>query len=446
MPLTLFTGCDGSSAELIVEIALTSAFSGFAIWDASTWDSGTWGPDEVWVDVSEWVRSVSTSRKFDRGLKSWAAGKIDVQLNNKDGRFSPDNLDPGAPYVSAGQTGIIPGRPIRHRMRWTDASGAVTTWPVFWGHIDPWEEGWVAWGPRTGDAYVDVSGSDVWAQLARAVGYEVAPVGAGDTYGQRLHRILDAAMFIGSRDIDVGLNTMQATTLEDDPLDEIDITCLSEGGVAWPGPDGTFIARDKYGLVEDVRSINVQAVFGDGGGSEVPWSQMSTAPVDTSTIINSATYQRVGGTAQQFVDLQSRALYGDFPDKTSGIDKLVCQTDAQAYDLAVWAVSVNKLPESRVTSLTIEPRCDPATLMPLAYGLTHRDLVQVIRRPPSTWLHTLTRDCHITGITHKIEKGNMSTTFEFSSAAMYRVYASSLWDTGTWGASDTDTTAARFFI
>jgi hypothetical protein len=424
---------------LTVEIALTSATSGFAIWDTSRFDVATWGPDEVWVDVSAWVLSVETNRAFSGQLRTWTTGQATVVLNNIDGRFSPDNLT--GPYAAAGVSGIIPGRPIRIRL-----SYASITYPIFFGGIDSWDEGWESYdGPRTGDAFMTATATDEWAQIAAAAGTAVAPVGAGETLGPRISRILDVIGFTGPRLLDVGMIPFQATDLSDDPVSEIETTLASEGGSAWIAADGTFVARDRYSLVEDTKSIDVQIACGDGAG-ETPWVSISTAPLNSTRVINIARYAAVGGAEQYSDDPTSRALYGDKEDKASWADSLICQNDADVYVLAQWAVMVNKIPQGNVTSIGFKPRCDPSVLVPLLFEREVRDLVVVNRRPPSATDHIMTRYCHISGIHVDIANGDVDITFSLEPASTYRAFSLSRFDVGTFGASDVDPTGALFFI
>lgn len=429
---------DGMS--LTAEIALTSSTSDFAIWDVSLFDTGKWGPDEVWVDVSAWVRSSETHRAFSEDLRLWTAGTIAVVLDNRDGRFSPDNLT--GPYAAGGISGIIPGRPIRLSLSY----GGVS-YPIFRGWVDSWTEGWENYeGQREGDAWVTVEGSDDWARFARVSGIAVSPVGALETLGPRLSRILDVLGFAGSRNLDTGVIQLQATDLSADPIQEIETTINSEGGSAWIAADGTFVGRDRYSLVEDTRSITVQATFGDDGTTEIPWESMSTAPLSTDYVINIAQYTAVGGTPQYADDLSSRALYGDKQDKASWIDSLICANDADVLVLAQWTVAVNKLAQGRVTGLAFKPRCNPAVLVPLLFGSEVRDLVEINRRPPSATSHTMSRRCHISGIHTSVQNGDVDISFDLEPASTYQIYAASRFDVGTFGDSDSDPTGARFFI
>lgn len=452
----LTNGCS-TGATLEVEIGLATSTGIAGLWDVALWDADFWGPDVVWTSVSDWVQGVTSTRKFSRGQKVWSSGTITVTLNNASGRFSVDNLDPLAPYVVAGVSSIRPGVPIRCSITYSGV-----TYPLFYGYVVSWGEVTTGKGPRTGGAYVEVSGTDEWGRLAKAKGFAVSPsVGASDTYGARVVRILNAAGFTGSINADVGYTTFQATDLSAERVTELNEVARAEGGAIWAEADGSIIARDRYSLVENIRSVEPQAVFGDGdtdtqvcwlnapwsppdGDGEVPWASVQMTPLTDEMIINHTVYKRVGGTEQQYVDPISVALYGDRTDKPSDF---LSETDAQVAALAEWIVLVNKYPEARVVNIAFVVGCNTVELLPLLLGLKIQDLVLFKLRPPSDYTtHEMERYCHIHGITIAIGSNDMAVSFDLESATAYREYALSRWDIGTWGASDVDTTGARWFV
>ena len=407
---------------LTAEAAFSAAVGDYGAWDSGIWDTSTWGPDDVFVDISAYLRSFSTSREFGREVQAWQAGEANLILNDRDGRFSPENL--ASPYVTGGVTGLRPWRPVRLR-----AAYAGITYDLYRGYAKDYLESWVPAGPDAGDAITRVPCADEWARLSAYKGLEVTPVGAGESFGARVHRLLNAAGHTGTRAIDVGSNTMQATDLSSDTTSELELVAESEGGAVYVGADGTVIGSRQYGLVEESRSTTSQATFGDGGGSELSYRdpQMSSSG---DLLVNIVSYERVGGSPQMVADQTSRALYGDRRDPRTD---LVCESDAQARQLASWKLARFKAPERRITQITIDPVKNPSVLMPVALGLRVRDLVTVIRRPPGG--HTITQLCHIAGIEHEASATQWQTTFKLWSANPYAAFASSLWDTGVWDSS-----------
>jgi hypothetical protein len=424
MPLLVKDYCGGSELYLTVEVGLVTTGVTYGIWNTAIWDTTLWGFSETWTDISNYVEKVTTSRAFSRPVRVWSAASISIDLNDQDGRFSPDNLT--GPYVVAGLSSIRPGCGVRAKLTF----GGVD-YPLAKGYVDEWAEGWDGvGGPRTGVATTSITAADEWARISAAPGVTVAPVGAGEYFGPRINRLLDAAGSVSPRMIDTGTATMQATDLSSDPVQDLELTCDSEGGSIMIDGSGMIVAKRKYALVEETRSTTVQATFGDGVG-EIPWSEIETAPLNLSGLINRAAYTRVGGTQQVYSDPNSVALYGPAGDKSPNVDQLICDSDAQALSLATWSVLSHKDPQTLVTGLTV-PASGLTAWLPTLLGLQHMDLVKVVRRPPSATSHTVTRYCFIDGIEYTIESGKVDIKFTFTPATKYLEFSTSKWDLGLW--------------
>jgi hypothetical protein len=439
MAIDLFDG-----VSLIGEAALTTATGECGIWgsgsaaDPSLWDSATWGPDETFVDIlkaedgTKLLRSLTTNREFSHEVQRWDGGTATAVLTNLRGRFSSSNLS--GPFVAGGISGIRSLVPIR----WLATYQGVT-YPLYRGYVEEWLRDY---DPTNADALVTIPQTDEWARLSVAGGVKVPAAGAGELFGPRCHRILDAAGHTGARVIDVGTTTMQATDLDKKAADELALTADSEGGSVYIGAAGEVIGERQYALVENARSIVVQAVFGDNpAAGEIPYSDLKPT-TSAKQVVNIASYQRVGGTAQVRADAMSRALCRDRTDPRTD---LVCETDAQADTLAAWKVARCKDPEDRFSLIELRPRHAKygAKLWPQVLGRQVRDLIQVWRRPPGE--DPMVRYCHIAGISHEITQDDWVTRFALWSATPYLRFASSRFDVGTWGASDTDATAAVWF-
>lgn len=431
--------CPDPDLHLTVEIALATTASGYATWDVARWDTGTWGPDEIWTDVSDYVRSISTSRSFADDWVTWQTGTCTVVLSNEDGRFSPANLS--GPYAPGGITQLIPGRPIRATL-----THAGIVYPLYRGWITPaWVEGFQLYGPRAGDAIVTVACCDAWREISNLPALEaVAPAGTGETFGPRVSRILTAAGYSGSTDLDTGVVALQATDLSAKPAEELVDTTASEGGTLHVDAAGAIVGRGRYTLGERARSVTPQITWGDGGGTETPWTEIATAPFTLENLVNIAAYTRVGGTQQVYRDEESIALYGAYADGSSWADKLLCQSDAEVLALAQWT-TVRTPPEISVESLTVKP-LSVLGILPQILDTQMWDLHSVTIRPPSTWAHTISRECFVSGISWTIEGGDVTVKYLYAPAGAYRPYARSRWDVGLWGSSDSDPAGALWFF
>lgn len=378
--------------------------------------------------IDAYVRNFNTVRGFGREVNVWQAGSGDLVLDNRTGDFSPSNLD-GA-FVADGLTAVRPWQKITILANYDSETYDVATM-----YTQDWTESYVPVGDRGGDAIAAVTLADGQAKLPRTKGWPApSPVGGGELSGARIERILTAASFNGPSDIDEGTVTMQATDLSADPVTEIQLVADSEGGAFWFEADGTAVFRDRHALLERARSITVQATFGDGGGAELPYSDLAVTYTGDS-VVNYASYARVGGSEQVVVDDASHSMYGLARDVRSD---LICETDGQALALAQWKLARYSEPEQRIESIVIQPRRDPAALFPVVLGLRVRDLVRVIRRPPSGSGHTITRECHVAGIRHMVTNDEWTTVLDLWSATPYLQLRSSFWDVGLWASGPDD--------
>jgi hypothetical protein len=414
VPISWFDG----SLTITLEAALSAATGTYGAWDASLWDSATWGPDIVWTDISDRLRSIHTERRFSRDMQVWEAGRATFELLNQDGFLGPANMS--SPYVVAGVTGVRPRRPVRLRIGY----GGVT-YPVFYGVALDWVE---SWDPSDAVATVTVPCVDEWERISRFATPAITPVGAGESTGARVHRILNNVGFTGMRDIDVGRNTVQATDLSKNAGDELTTVVDSEGGALYVDRDGMFVFDDQYSLLETARSNTVQGTFVDANvGGSMPYSNVAMS-WNAELIKNIVTFQRTGGTVQQAVDLTSRALAGDSPENRTD---LVNDTDSQVLNLANFYLARYKDPEYRPKQLVLKPRANMTGLAPQALGRRVRDLVRVLRKPRAG-NYLITRDCHLAGISHDITGDDWTAALDLWSATVYQTYAQSRWDVATW--------------
>lgn len=414
MSVSWFGGIDG--VTLTLEAALTTASGAYGLFDVGRFDEMTFGPDVSFSDITAYLRGFSTGRGFSREMQGWNPGQATVVLDNRRRYFSPSNLDSSSLFVVAGVSQIRPLRPFRIL-----ATYAGAAYPIYYGYATEWQETFAA---AHADGYVTVPCEDELSLLAAFDGLEQPAVGAGETSGPRIHRVLDNAGYTGARSVELGQVTLQATTLASNAATELKLVADSEGGAVWIEADGTVTFEQQYALIENSRSYTVQATFGDGSGSELPCADVALA-YSGDMVRNIASFARVGGTAQTTDSPESRQVYRDRRETRTD---LLCETDAQALGLAEWFVERFKDPEERVIRIVVKPRRDPKRLFPQVLGRKVRDLIQVVVRPLGGG--TITRSCHISGISHEVTGDDWTTTFELASASVYQQYTDSRFDVG----------------
>jgi hypothetical protein len=373
----------------------------------------------VWTDVSAYaMRNPPTRirRGFSRDLQSWTAGTCSFTLDNTDGRFSPTNMS--GPYVSAGLTEIRPWRPV-----YIYATYDSETYPLFRGYALTWDEGWMK---GVDAATVTVECTDELGSLARYDGFEQSPAGAGDTSGERVHRVLDNAGHTGSRNVDVGQFTMQATTLAQNAVSDLKLTADSEAGFLWIDADGTVVFGDQLALFNSPRSSTSQASYSDDG-SGLAYYDLDVS-YDGDHTANVVSFARAGGTEQTVSDTDSRALYRD---KRYSRTDLICESDAQALALAQLHLELYGHPELRFDSMKVKPAYEPTVLYPEVLGRKILDRLTVARTPPGG--DPISRAVFVSGVEHSIGD-EWFTGFWFSSAEAF-ASAGETWDSAVWNVS-----------
>lgn len=354
-----------------------------------------------WTDLAEFCSRLSVHRGRSRSLESYFAGSMSADLENSDRRFDPTNTE--GPYVVGGVSAIQPMRPIRIR-----AEHDGRSYSMFSGFVDAWDIDWRRGAPPD----VEVSATDAFKVLADFDPLEVAPVGAGETSGARVNRVLDNAGWSAeARAIDAGNSTVQATTLARNALTELKLVADTERGQLFVDPEGKVTFRRRQSRIVDSPSAVRQALFGDGDGDELTYVSLAVA-FDDELIRNKANVSRVGGTMQTAVDADSIARY---LTHTFTRTDLIMETDTEAADYARSVVAENATGELRFDSLTLEPDPDPE-LWPYVLGLDIGHRVTIRRRPPGGG-ELIERECFIESVSHDVPAdGKWRTVFALSDA------------------------------
>lgn len=400
----------------IIELGLSSNTGGYLVLNSATdgildtnkLAAGT-GQVPTWTDVTADLMAFTTDRGRQRQIDRFAAGRASITLDNSDGRFSPSNLS--GPYVSGGVTQIRPGVAARIRATW-----AGITYDLWYGYVDSWTDSIDVHAP--GVVTTTAACTDGLGRIARFDGTTEASQGAGELSGARIGRILDNCGWdAGLRDIDDGQTTLQATTLVDNALKELQAVADSENGEIYVSADGKLVFDQRYIRITDTRSNTSQATFGDGAGQR-PYAGYSPA-YDTDLIINRAQYTRIGGTTQVYDDVVSQADNGIV---TETKDNLYNQTDTEVLAAAGWVVARFKDPEQRIDDITLVPIADPTNLWPQALGRQIRDRITFQRTPVAG--DVIDQPHFIEGIKHgfDVSSSNWTTTFRLSSASAWQPF------------------------
>lgn len=362
----------------------------------------------VWTDVSQWMQAPTTVRRGSSRVESpvirYEPGTATIRLKNGDRRFDPTHT--GGPYVSGGVSQVTAMRPLRIRAFWD-----TYTFSLFRGFVDVWDVDWIA----TVHSIVTVPATDGFKVLAnkRRIGID-PPVGGGETTGARIHRILDSASWpSGDRDIATGNSTVQATDLSGDALSELQRVAESEIGELYIDGSGEVVFRNRHALVQDFRSTNVVATFGQSATAPAPCEvKLNT---DDATLWNEVIAQRTDGAEIATGDSASQTKN---TTRTYQKNDLLLESDVDVGNWAQWILYISKDPETRFDTLRIHVHADPSTLVLPALGREIGDRIQIWRRPPGGG-SPIVRDCFIRGVAHEIGQATWVTTFTLQSATRY---------------------------
>jgi hypothetical protein len=372
----------------------------------------------TWTDVTAYVRSGQINRGSSRSdgvLVRYEASTASVVLSNLDARFDPTNLS--GPYVWGSGSQILPGVPFRIR------SSYGAGYYLWRGFADSWD---LAYPDGAKDAICTLSGTDATKALDGLAATAYTP--PAELSGSRITGLLSLWGFTG--DVDAGNSTMQGYAV-DNPSTwaEMQLVADSELGELYVNGGGTVVFRQRDALFTDARSVTSQGTFGDVVG-ELRYQDVHLINDDVQ-LKNLVHITNLGGGEQTASDTDSRTYFGDHEFSRTG---LLLTTDAEAADYAGYVVGLSSgarveagvvklYGDTRVDSLTIDPRRDPTNLNPQVLGRELGDRITVKLRPPGRAASPISRDAFIRGIAHSFTPDSWSTVWALQDATRFSVLA-----------------------
>ena len=340
------------------------------------------------VDLTPDVYSISIRRGRNIMKDTYEAGTAIVRVLDPLGYFNPQN--PSSPYYGY----LTPLRKLRVSATTDTASNFL-----FSGYVNDYRY-YFPQGQET--AYVDILCTDGFRLLQMANVATITDTTAGQTTGTRMEKILDDVQWPSSmRNISAGQNTCVAdpgtirTTLE-----AVKNVEFSEGlGSFYMSPDGTATFKDRS---EVVASLGAAATEFDQTGN-IPYKNVKYA-FDDKLIINSVTFNRVGGTAQLVYDQASIDAY--FPHSLTQ-ENLVAETDEIVANIAREYVTTRAYTTIRIDEMTVD-LLDPAVPTDTMIGLDYFDNLTItnVTQEGSTIVKTLQAQ----GFAWDITPNKMTTT------------------------------------
>jgi hypothetical protein len=249
--------------------------------------------------------------------------------------------------------------------------------------------------------YVDIYVADAFRLFNLAQVTTVADSGAGQATGTRIGKILDQVDFPSNmRTIATGQSLCIAdpATLRTS-LNAIKNVEFSEQGAFFINGSGTAVFKDRNSVASSISGTPME--FNQTGG--IPYRNLVFA-FDDKLIINQASVQRVGGTAQFAQNLDSIARY--FPHQYSTQD-LVIDTDANALNIAATYVATRAETTIRIDQMLVD-LLDPAVPTDTMIGLDYFDNLRISNIQPDGSTIVKTLQCQ--GLSWNIGPNSMSVT------------------------------------
>jgi hypothetical protein len=348
-------------------------------------------PDPI-VDLTPNVRNITITRGRNIQSDQYIAGTAVVRVLDPDSYFNPQNT--ASPYYGY----LVPLRKIR-----ISATTSTSQKFLFSGYTTEYRYTYPQ-GQETG--YVDIYVADAFRLYNLAQVTTVTDSGAGQSTGTRIGKILDQISFPASmRTIATG----QSSCIADPATLRTSLSALknvefSEQGAFFINGSGTAVFKDRNSVVSSIATTPIE--FNQSGG--IPYKNLVFA-FDDKLIINQASMQRYGGTAQFSQNAASVTRY--FPHQYSAQD-LVIDTDANALNIAATYVATRAETTIRIDEMTVD-LLDTAVPTNTMIGLDYFDNVKITNIQPDG--STIVKTLQVQGLNWEISPNSMTvkvTTLE----------------------------------
>ena len=340
---------------------------------------------DVLIDITRWVRGLSTSRGRSRRLQKFTAGTCSFTLDNRERLFDP--LFTASPLFGS----IVPRKEVRVSYRGQR---------IFTGNVEDWGYGYDV----NGDSIAIPSNADAFSFLARRT-YPAATE-SSELAVNRFNGVLDtiswpndARVIVGDPSSSIGL--MGDTHDDVSALQYLQQVELSDIGAMFVNKAG---AMEYHIGLDYPYSPTFAATFGIGG---IPFSALDVA-YETDVMANQVTCN-YNGTAITVSDGDSQTAYGML---ASSYDTLLL-TGPAAEGFATSYVDTFKNPSYYISKLTVNVLGIPSADVSAVLGLELADPVQVVHRPNDMG-DVQTYSLVIDGIAHSATPGSHEITFQMS--------------------------------
>lgn len=345
--------------------------------------------DLEFIDVTSYVRSVSTNRGRSRQLDDYRAGSATIVLDNRTRIFDPLNED--GPYYGS----ILPRIYVE-----------ITShgYPIFYGIVTDWD---INYDIANNDT-VSLSCSDGFSILANMVLSAFTP--SAQKTGARVNAILDRTEvnYIGPRTIatgssDLGAYAVAADTVVLNYLRQVE---RSEQGSLFIAADGELVFRDR----SYVSTVTPPTLSDDGVG--IPYQTLYNEFGD-ELLYNYIRFKSPAGVEQIKSDTASIQVYqiSQYSDQ----EMLNSSTGVLA-SLASVYLNRYKDPQVRLTGFQIQVAALTDTQIDELFVVDLADYVTVEKTFVTGDPLSFSQLSKVSGIAHQISPGSHTVSYNIESA------------------------------
>jgi hypothetical protein len=335
-----------------------------------------------------YVLGVSWQRGRSSVHADFAPGTATLILDNRDGRFDPDNT--AGPYTAT----FGRGNPV---LITATHSATATAYKQFKGYIDR-----ISLRYERPMAFAIVECVETWAGVHT---FElVEQVFALERSNIRIGNVLTLAGFPGGdRDLATAGIDCAAQTFSGTVGGMLTSVLQAEQGWLFQAGDGDlqFQRRNHFA------GVSSTATFDDS--STLGYVDL-TIEYDADSLRNQMTVTGSSGGAQTASNATSITKNGPVGESSTN---LACIGEPGALNVAEWFVAKHALLQRRITSFTLKPQTDGANLWPEVLGLELNGLITIKYQPDETVrsCDELVQVVAIDSISHDVRPGDWTTTY-----------------------------------
>jgi hypothetical protein len=378
-----------SLVDVTVELGLDSG-GGATKFILDSDSMGILGVDQlgglVFNDVTQYVKSLSTTRGRSRQLDYYNAGVATVTFDNRSREFDPVNED----------SSLYPGIEPRGLLRITSANQ-----PVFYGYVNDWDLEYDLVENDVATAFA----SDAFSILSNQLLSAFTP--SAELTGARVNTVLNRSEvdFVGGRNVDTGQSTLgaYAVAANTNVLNYLRQIERSEIGNFYISRTGDIEFRDRSNVpnedlllfADDGTGINYQSLFNEYGDE---------------LLYNYIRLKSPAGVEQVKSDITSINRY---QISQLAYDDLLNSTTTDVASIANVFLSKFKNPKIRFTGLQVQ-----------LVGLSDEDAQKVLSLDLADYIQvkksfgfgtpaSLTQILVVSGISHQIKPDSHVVQFSF---------------------------------